>query len=299
MIIKKKFKNIGLMGKSENPEAESTFRAIIEFLKDFGANVFTVSDCAKNLDTQNIPVVSKNEIARKADLIIVIGGDGSFLEAARACVIHNVPMVGVNRGRKGFLTDLSPQAIKPGLEPILKGAYTEEKRFLLEIDAKSIQEEKNKKPNDGHPYIALNDIVLFNGDVAKMMEFEVSVDDLHVYRQRSDGMIIATPTGSTAYALSGGGPILHPCLDAIVLVPMHPHTLSNRPIVIPNSATIKFKIVPSRNPLPKLSCDGQVYLEAQVDEVFSIRKFKHQLRLLHPIDYDYFHTLRSKLGWSA
>jgi NAD+ kinase len=290
--MKKKFKNIGLMGKSENPEARSTFSTIVDLLSEFGCKIHTVPECAETLGQNKISVIPTDEIAKKSDLIIVIGGDGSFLEAARACVMQNIPMIGVNRGRKGFLTDLSPQAIKPGLEPILKGQYIEEKRFLLEL----ITPNQSK---DTPPHIALNDIVLFNGNVATMMDFEVSVDGLHVYKQRSDGMIIATPTGSTAYALSGGGPILHPSLNATVLVPMHPHTLSNRPIVIPNDATINLTILPSRNPQPKLSCDGQVYLDAHIEDTFTIKKFKHQLRLLHPNDYDYFHTLRSKLGWSS
>lgn len=294
MNFKKKFKNIGLVGKSENPEAPSTYGTIVDFLSDFGCNLYTTEDVSSTLGNTTVPVLPIEEIANKSDLIVVVGGDGSFLEAARACVMKNIPMVGVNRGRKGFLTDLSPQAIKPGLAPILKGQFVEEKRFLLAMNNDNLSAQQ-----DGKPFIALNDIVLFNGDVAKMMEFEVSVDGLHVYRQRSDGMIIATPTGSTAYALSGGGPILHPNVDAMVLVPMHPHTLSNRPIVIPSSATLKLTILPSRNPQPRLSCDGQVYIEAHEEESFTIKKFKHQLRLLHPNDYDYFHTLRSKLGWSA
>lgn len=279
------------MGKSSNPEAHTTFNTIVDFLSENGCDIVTTAECAKSTDQTLIPIKSAEEIAKQADLIIVIGGDGSFLEAARASVMHNVPMVGVNRGRKGFLTDLSPQAIKPGLEPILNGEFKEEKRFLLELHTPNQQ--------NAQPTIALNDIVLFNGDVARMMEFEVSVDSLHVYRQRSDGIIITTPTGSTAYALSGGGPILHPSLEAIGLVPMHPHTLSNRPVVVPNSATISLTILPSRNPQPRLSCDGQVYIDADVEQTFLIKKFKHQLRLLHPNDYDYFHTLRSKLGWSA
>ena len=262
-------------------------------MQEIKADIITVAQIQQILADNSVTVLTQEELATKADLVIVVGGDGSFLEAARTCVMANVPMIGVNRGRKGFLTDLSPQAIKLELEPILNGKYIEEQRFLLALSS------NDKSLSQDTPLIALNDIVLFNGSVAKMMEFEVSVDGKHVYRQRSDGLIMATPTGSTAYALSGGGPIVHPSLDAIVMVPMHPHTLSNRPIVLPASAKITLQVLPSRHPEPQLSFDGQVTLSAHTETEYEIKMFKQKLRLLHPKDYDYFHTLRSKLSWSA
>lgn len=287
------FSTIGLIGKQANPEVQSTLASLVTFLQVQGIEVLMEQACAAMMPPSlQTKAITRDKLGALCDLVIVVGGDGSLLDAARTVVDHNVPVVGVNRGRLGFLTDISPQALTQSLEPILRGQYQEEHRFFLEMhltrDGKVIHEGK-----------ALNDVVLYSGDIARMIDFQVIIDDQFVYRQRSDGLITATPTGSTAYALSGGGPILHPSLEAVVMVPMHPHTLSSRPIVVDSHAKIELHLMPDNSLNPRLSCDGQVHFDAKPDDRIVIQRKTQELRLLHPTDYDYYYTLRSKLGWSA
>jgi len=286
------FPTIGLMGKHTNPEVKSTFTSLVTFLQSQHRKVVLEKQCATLLPELNIKGADKETLASQCDLIVVVGGDGSFLDAARLIVDHNIPVVGVNRGRRGFLTDISPQAFSQSLEPLLQGHYQEEHRFLLEMTLL-----RNKKVVDKG--IALNDVVLYSGDIAKMIEFQVIIDGQFVYRQRSDGIITATPTGSTAYALAGGGPILHPSLAAMVLVPMHPPMLSSRPIVIDSQSEITLHLMPENVISPRLSCDGQLHFDTQPGDTIVITRKAKELRLLHPTDYDYYHTLRTKLGWTA
>ena len=286
------FPTIGLIGKHTNPEVKGTLTSLITFLKSQSRHILVENHCAALLPEMGIKGVNKEELVSASDLVIVVGGDGSFLDAARAAVDKNVPLVGVNRGRRGFLTDLSPQALTQALEPILEGNFVEERRFFLEMSLCR----QNKVIHQG---IALNDIDLHTGDIAKMIDFQVFIDDQFVYRQRSDGVITATPTGSTAYALAGGGPILHPSLDAMVIVPMHPPMLSSRPIVIKSSSIIKLHVMAENIITPHLSCDGQIHFPLEGDDTIIIQRKQNELRLLHPTDYDYYHTLRSKLGWTT
>ncbi|MBS0286276.1 MAG: NAD(+) kinase [Proteobacteria bacterium] len=286
------FKKIGLIGKHTNPEVRTTLASLVLFLQAKGIEVVMEEKCAKVMYDLLIKTIVREKLGQECDLIIVVGGDGSMLDAARAVVDNGIPVLGVNRGRRGFLTDISPQALTQSLEPILNGAYQEESRFLLEMELWR----DDQKIDSG---IALNDVVLYSGDIARMIEFEVFIDQKLVYRQRADGIITATPTGSTAYALSGGGPILHPALPAIVLVPMHPSTLSNRPIVIDSKVPTQIHIMPDNLINPRLSCDGQVHFNAKPNDRIIIRRKSKELRLLHPNDYDYYNTLRTKLGWSA
>lgn len=285
------FPTIGLMGKPANLEVKSTLESLVDFLRAHHRNVILEEHCATLLPAGNATLVSKNMLSQKCDLVIVVGGDGSLLEAARLLVDDHIPVLGVNRGRRGFLTDISPQALLPSLEPILAGQYQEERRFLLEM----VQLRQGKVVQES---LALNDIVLHSSQIAKMIEFQVKIDQQFVYRQRSDGIIAATPTGSTAYSLAGGGPIVHPQLDAMILVPMHPPILSSRPIVISSHCTIEWHLT-IENPLSaSLSADGQVHFTVAPDDTIIIRRKKNELRLLHPMDYDYYHTLRTKLGWA-
>ena len=198
-------------------------------------------------------------------------------------------MLGINRGRLGFLTDISPNEFEK-IETILKGNYKEEMRFLLGMKAKH----DNKVIARG---VAINDIVLLPGDIAKMIEFDIYVNDEFVCHQRADGLIVTTPTGSTAYALSGGGPILHPQLDAVALIPMFPHTLSSRPIVIDGDSEIKIGISRENEVSPYVSYDGQPRAPLLPEGSIYISKYQHQLRLIHPRDYNYYDTLRRKLDW--
>ena len=206
---------------------------------------------------------------------------------------YNVPVLGINRGRLGFLTDILPEEIEQRVGAVLQGDYTLEKRFLLNVAVQRDGEIIGKGE-------ALNDVVVNSGTSAKMIEFDLYVDDEFVYRQRSDGLIVSTPTGSTAYSLSGGGPIMHPKLDAVVLVPMFPHTLSSRPIVIDGNSEIKIEIIGNNDEIyPPVTCDGQVNLNAMPGDFVIIRKKRHKLKLVHPLDHSFYASCRDKLGWSA
>jgi len=230
-------------------------------------------------------------LGETCDLVIVVGGDGCLLGAARDLARYKVPLLGVNRGRLGFLTDILPSEVEDRISEVLDGEYTTDYRFLLEAQVK----------RDGQligESSALNDVVFHSGNSVKMLEFELFVDGDFVYRQRSDGLIVSTPTGSTAYALSGGGPIMHPRLDAIVLVPMFPHKLSSRPIVIDGNSEIKIFVPPTNEFRPLLNCDGQGGVVVDPGDWIYIRKRAHPLKLLHPRNHSFYEAYRSKLGWS-
>jgi NAD+ kinase len=226
------------------------------------------------------------------DLIIVIGGDGSLLSAARLAVNVNTPVIGINRGRLGFLTDILPNEMETQLGAVLNGHYEEEKRFLLHT----------RIFDEDHVYFegdALNDVVLSRGKETHLIEFSVYVGQQLVSHYRSDGMILSTPTGSTAYALSAGGPIMHPHLNAIVLVPMFSHSLSSRPLVIDGEAKIELHISHFNESDLRISCDGHESRMVKPGQKVAVQKNHQHLRLLHPLDYHYYDTLRSKLGWEA
>lgn len=287
-----KFSRIGIIGKHSKHEVQQLAISLVAYLEQLGLTIIIESQLAGHIPPSTAQVDQLDSIAQHCDLIVLIGGDGSLLNAARAVVDHDVPVIGINCGRRGFLTDLSAQDFTHTLGPILEGQYKEERRFLLEMALWR----NNQCVHEG---IALNEVTLYSGHIARIMEFQVWINQQFVYRQRSDGIITATPTGSTAYALAGGGPILHPSLDAFVIVPMHPAVLSSRPIVVDSQSTVELHLVPE-NPLkPRISCDGQMHFDAHPDDRIFIRRKAKELRLLHPHDYDYYHTLRTKLGWSA
>ena len=244
------------------------------------------------LPGHGLQVASKKLIGEICDLAIVVGGDGSLLGAARDLAKANVPILGVNRGRLGFLTDVSPDELEERLTSVLEGEYIEERRFLLDVHVK----------RDGEPIgygTALNDVVLHPGRSTRMIGFDLYIEGQFVYSQRSDGLIVSTPTGSTAYSLSAGGPIMHPKLDAIVLVPMFPHTLSSRPIVIDGKSEIKLIIGEANKTYPQISCDGQQDLACAPGDAISIVKKPFRLRLIHPTDHNFYATCREKLGWAS
>lgn len=285
-----KFKNIGIVGKQHTVGVADTVLALIDFLSAKKVNIFLEGATAKLLQTKNdLPVISYDKLGAKCDLLIVVGGDGCMLNAAHVAALNNVPIVGVNRGRLGFLTDVKPDEIDEKIGAILRGEFKEERRFLLTASV------EDKKQENLH--IALNDFVLTSGATAQMIEFEIYIDEKFMCSMRSDGLIVATPTGSTAYALSGGGPIVNPILNAIVLVPMFPHTLSSRPIVIDANSKIEIRISESTLTSPRFSCDGNPYVKINPGECICVEKMSDNLRLIHPKDYDYFETLRSKLYW--
>jgi NAD+ kinase len=284
-----KYAKIGIIGQYRKVDITDTVLSLIDYLKSKHIIVYLESNTANKLSQVDVIIVAEQDLAQHCDLIIVVGGDGSLLTAARCATVHNVPLVGINRGYLGFLTDIHPDTLVEQLSAILQGHYIEEKRFLLTA---TLQVENHELDNS----IALNDVVLFPSS-PQMIEFEIYIDQQFVCSQRSDGLIIATPTGSTAYALSGGGPILHPALNAMVLVPMFPHTLTSRPLVISGESCLDIIISDYCEVAPLVSYDGSRRIELPISGRLHIKKHDTALRLIHPKGYNYFETLRTKLHW--
>ena len=274
-----------------NQGVSESLHRLVDFLRTQNLDIVQDIDTASSFDL-DVPVLTRNKMGDKKDLIVVVGGDGSILSAARMAIKVNTPVIGINRGRLGFLTDILPQDIEPQLSNVLAGKYEEEHRFLLQI---SIHDE-DRVYFEGD---ALNDVVLSRGSENHLVEFDVYVNAQLVSHFRSDGMILSTPTGSTAYALSAGGPIMHPQLNAVVLVPMFSHSLSSRPLVLDGEAKIELLISDWNDHDLKISCDGHESRIVKPGQKVSIKKNGEQLRLLHPLDYLYYDTLRSKLGWES
>jgi NAD+ kinase len=283
------FKTIGVIGRLRNPGVKETLQALVSYLISLGRKVVIEAETAESLHDESLTVVTRDQLGAACDLLIVVGGDGSLLSAAHVVVDHGTPILGINRGSLGFLTDILPTDLAK-IEPILAGKYTIEKRFLLSAQ---VELQGSVLGRDD----ALNEIALIPNMTPHMIEFEIYIDDQFVCSQNSDGLIIATPTGSTAYALSGGGPILHPQLDAIVLVPMFPHSLNNRPIVVEGDRRITIIVSENNLHTPRMTCDGQDYINSPGGSHISIAKKPKTLNLIHPLDYNYYKVLRSKLHW--
>lgn len=289
-MSKDSFRNIGLMGRPGKDVVVETLIQLEQILVAEGLTVIYDEHTARLMpSSQGAQVCSRALLGEICDLVIVVGGDGSLLHAARVLARYNTPVLGVNRGRLGFLTDVSPDELELKIRDVLAGRYTVDQRFLLSMEVRCAG-------NPAAEALALNDVVLHAGKSVHMIEFELYVEGEFVYRQRSDGLIIATPTGSTAYALSGGGPIMHPRLDAIVVVPMHPHTLSSRPIVVDGNSEIKIRICDS-GIRPMVSADGHTGINLNQDDWIYIKKHPYKLKLLHPPGYDFYAACRTKLGW--
>ena len=290
-MAKQTFKRVIMYARQHraNQGVNETLQRLIEFLHT--QQIETVLDCdtAHSFEL-SLPVLPRQDMGKKGDLIVVVGGDGSLLSAARMAIQVNVPVIGINRGRLGFLTDISPQDIESQLSAVLAGHYTEEQRFLLRTRV----HDQNNHFFEGD---ALNDVVLSRGSETHLIEFDVYINQQFVGHYRADGLIIATPTGSTAYALSAGGPIMHPALNAIVVVPMFSHSLSLRPLVIDGNAQIDLFISQGNENDLQISCDGHESWMVKPGQQVSIEKNTQHLRLLHPLDYHYYDTLRIKLGW--
>jgi NAD+ kinase len=284
------FKHIGLIGKSGDSNVSATLRKLVEHLESRQARILLDEDIADMLADSGHPVADRDSLARQCDLAIVVGGDGTLLNAARSLAEPGVAVLGVNLGRLGFLVDVSPEDMNEQLQNILAGNFDEEERTLLHATVTRGDDEISSSN-------ALNDVVIHKKDIARMIELDTWINGQFLNTNRSDGLIIATPTGSTAYALSGGGPVLHPALEAITLVPICPHTLSNRPIVLHDDATIEVVVHPGALQA-QISCDGQVNSTLDPGDRITIRKHDHTLRLLHPPGHDYYEVLRKKLRWS-
>jgi len=284
------FSNVGLIGRRSSESTKYSLLRLISYLEKQNIQMYLDEDSSAVLPDSPLAVKTRKELAELCDLIIVVGGDGSLLSAARSFAGYDIKLLGINRGRLGFLTDISPDEIEYKVGEVLNGEFQEEERFLLNA---SVHREE-KKISDG---LALNDVVLHPGKFIRMIEFELFIDEEFVCRQRADGLIVSTPTGSTAYALSVGGPIMYPGLNAISVTPMNPHTLSSRPIVVHGDATIQIVVSNSNQLNPHVSCDGQTHAVTRPDDIIEVQKSTRLLKLIHPKAHNFFETCRSKLGW--
>jgi NAD+ kinase len=284
------YKTIGLIGKPNHDGASATIQTLHKYLLANKYQVIVEVSVAQSLDIKKMKTGTLTDIGEQADLAIVIGGDGYMLGAARVLACFDIGVIGVNRGNLGFLTDLSPSEIIEPLEQILAGKSRSEQRFIIEAEV--YRHGKLKSSNS-----AVNEAVLHAGKVASMIEFEVYIDGTFMFSQRSDGLIISTPTGSTAYSMSAGGPILTPNLNALSLVPMFPHTLTSRPIVVDGNSEIKLILANDNHENLQVSCDGHVILTVMPGDEVILKKSECSIRLIHPLDHDYFNVLRNKLSW--
>ena len=286
-----RFRSIGLIGRLGSTEVVDTLKRLLRFLDTQNLQIIIEDRTATLLLDHGHPEASRRTLGELCDLVIVVGGDGSLLGAARTLCHSGTLVLGVNRGRLGFLTEISPDELEERVGQVLDGKYEVEERFLL--DAELYRDGVQVGSGD-----ALNEVVLHPGKAVRMIGFELFIDRQFVYSQRSDGLIMATPTGSTAYALSGGGSIMHPKLDVIELVPMFPHTLSSRPIVIDAASEIRVHIGETNQTYPHISCDGQTRAVAKPDDVLVVKRKPQRVQLVHPLGHNFYEVLRSKLGWS-
>ncbi|OAM53307.1 NAD(+) kinase [Methylovorus sp. MM2] len=286
--MKSAFQTVALIGKYMNPEMREQVLALARYLLDRHVGVFIEEKTAKQSEITGYTTLHINAIGAYADLAVVLGGDGTMLTAARALVDYKIPLVGVNRGRFGFLTDLSSESMLDAMERILAGEFNIEQRMLL--TASIIR--NGEVISQG---LAMNDVVVNKSGLSRLIELEINIDGQFVHRQRSDGLILATPTGTTAYALSAGGPILHPTLDAIALVPIAPHTLSNRPIAINSASKVEITLIHAED--AGVHFDGQLNMSIQQGDKVLVERAEKTVSLLHPLGHSHYDMLREKLHW--
>jgi NAD+ kinase len=283
------YKSIAVLGKPDGTHLADPLNTLVLLLRKRGHRVVMDSGTAGISSNAPDSVAPLASICTGVDLVVVVGGDGTLLAAARLAAQNRVPLVGINLGRLGFLTDISADAIDTMLGSVLDGKCATEERLMLHA---SIQ----RAGRTMFESVALNDVVLSRGALGSMIEFSVEVNREFVYSVRADGLIVATPTGSTAYALSVGGPILHPRLPVIALVPISPHTLSNRPVVIPNDSEVEVKLIRGLN--ARVNLDVQAYFDLQPEDMLVVKVHRDKVTLLHPEGYSYFAMLRTKLHWN-
>ena len=285
------FRKIAIVSRPSTDHMEETLCVLIKFLEDKKKyTVILEAETAKIIKRQSfVSVKPASILGRYAEVIIVVGGDGSLLYGANIAVKQKLPVIGINRGYLGFLSDIHPDKMDV-LNSVLSGHYMMERRSLLSV--KIIKDRRTFYQN-----ISLNETVMLPTNQAHMITYEIYINDRSICQQRADGLLVATPTGSTAYALSAGGPIIHPQLKAILLIPMFPHTLSSRPLVLDDQSKIKVKVIENRQIPVAINCDGKEPIIIPSDATLHIQKHKTSLKLLHPTSYDYFATLREKLAW--
>lgn len=283
-----RFARVALVGRYQSGGVVTTIDAIAGFLGERGHAVLIETETAEAIGRAGIETVDTADIGQRADLAIAVGGDGTMLGLSRVLAGQGVPLVGINHGRLGFITDIPLDAWQEALAAILQGEFTAEQRSLL---VACVRRDGREIWRD----IAMNDVVVHRSSRSGMMEVEVHVDGVYMYRQRADGLIVATPTGSTAYALSANGPILHPRVGGFVMVPVAPQSLSNRPICLPDDVRVGIRVIECRE--PRVSCDMQVFEDLQPGDQIELERAPFTVQFLHPAGYSYFATLRSKLYW--
>ncbi|HEY7986450.1 MAG TPA: NAD(+) kinase [Methylophilaceae bacterium] len=286
--MKSSFKSVALIGKYMNSSMREQILTLARFLVERGIAVFVEENTAIHLDIKDYEIRSMQAIGAETDLAVVIGGDGTMLTAARALGNFNIPLVGVNRGTFGFLTDISSDLMLSSMERIIAGEYTLEQRIMLCADV----ERKGEMVSKGR---AINDVVVSKGATARLIELEMTIDGQPLTRQRTDGLVVATPTGSTAYALSAGGPVLHPALDAIIIVPICPHSLTSRPIIIHNTSQVDIRFTRGEN--ARIQVDGLPYMELELGDIVHVKRHELTVTFLHPADHSHYKVLREKLHW--
>ena len=285
-IASASFRKIALVGKIGSPEIAASLRELAAFLKKRGCETLIEKETAQDIGERGLDYAA---IGAKADLAVVIGGDGTLLAAARNLVRHHVPVVGVNLGRVGFMTDIGHRDMQEGIGAILEGKYRIKERTLLDAEILRGRESILRT-------LALNDAVVSKGAQGRLIEFELLLDGEFVYSLRADGMIVATPTGSTGYALSAQGPILHPAVPAFALVPLAPHTLSARPVSVSDKSVIEIHLKHAQE--ARAHFDGLALADLKDDDRVVLKRSADTVRFVHPPGYRYFATLREKLGWT-
>ena len=280
------FKNVGIYVRQESNHGVDldVMNDMIDFLSN--KDIKLLIDESSDYENSHTNSVNHNDFVETVDLIIVFGGDGTLLNSARKYLDYEIPILGINMGKVGFLTDIKVDNFEKSLSDILDGNYLIEERNLV-----------SAKFNETHLY-GLNEVVIHSGSYAQLMRYQLSVNDKIVYEQRSDGLIVATPTGSTAYALSAGGPIIHPSLDVWTILPMLPQSLSSRPFIISSEEKVIINLFDGPNEQAKICVDGQNDIDLPFNEEIAISKMKKTLKLVHPKDNDFFEACREKLGWS-
>lgn len=283
------FGTVGLIGKYKSPEIAEPLLKLANFLVKRGVKVLIDRLTASHIGENKYPVLVLEEIGRQADLAIVLGGDGTMLNIARTFAPCAVALVGVNQGRLGFLTDISIDTMFETIGTILDGKYVTEERMLLEAEVFNGEQRVFK-------VLAFNDVVISKGIQGSLIELEVRIDGQFLYTVRADGLIVASPTGSTAYALSSGGPIVHPSLSVMALVPICPHTFSSRPIVISSDSVVEIIINSAAD--ARVHFDSHSRFDLHEKDHVMVRRYGHTIRLLHPVGHNYYNMLREKLHWT-
>jgi NAD+ kinase len=281
--------SVGLFGRYKDPDVSTTLDALRKHLENRDISVYIGDTTADNISGTRIED-SGLSVAETIDLAVVVGGDGTMLHVARSLASYALPMIGINLGRLGFLTDLSADRMHEGLDELLRGEFTVEERIMLQVQISNGRDNLNES-------IALNDVTLSKGNTGRMIEFDTHVNSEPVGRTRGDGVIISTPTGSTAYALSAGGPILHPLLPAIVFAPICPHTLGHRPMVLDDSSIIELEILDLAGADGNVFIDGLKQLAVSGNEIIRISRAETVTRMVRINSHNHFTALRSKLGW--